>query len=101
MQRTLAAFGLSAALLFGVHGERAMEHAGKIQQLGAIDFADVEQKTKKLFETEDVHDLDRDFAKDEKLDVTPNTCKGDRMRGHYKCVTHCAKACDCLRGCQP
>jgi len=43
MQRALAAFGLGAALLFGVRGERAMEHAGDIQQLGDIDFADVEK----------------------------------------------------------
>jgi len=66
MQRTLAAFGLGAALLFGVHGERAMEHAGDIQQLGAIDFADVEQKTKKLGEAEDARDLERGLVNDEK-----------------------------------
>ena len=31
-----------------------MEHAGDIQQLGVIDFADVEQKTNKHGETEEL-----------------------------------------------
>jgi len=64
MQRALAAFGLGAALLFGVHGERAMEHAGDIQQLGAIDFAEVEEMTKKLGEAEERWDAALEWLSD-------------------------------------